>query len=358
MIATLARSSLLALACLLSGLGTVELSVAEPVAEMPREAVLWEERMVDGVSYVSWAQLCEQYSLSHVSLASLPQTYRHRDFDLRLSDDGKSVYLQGFKVDMMHPILFMNGKPELISKADCVQLIDPILRPNYIEPARPVDMVLINAPYGGMSQGGLVQTDSKTREASYTLKLAARLKARLNAKGVPCELVRKGDRFLSDQARVSLVNGYSNAIYISLHVNDGHPSRSGVECYTYRPSAPHSALLGMSMLSQLVQETGAADGGLRGSYFSILRSIRHPACILYLGYSSHEEEGMKLLDMAYQEKMITAMENGILNYIRLSHLPRAVELDREWRMQEVSDAQEPSVESQVGEIIAEPESAL
>ncbi len=327
----------------------------EGMGEIPREAVLWQDRMVDGVSYVSWAQLCEQYGFSPVALETLPMTYRHRDLDLRISDDGKSIFLQGFKVDMMHPILFLNGKPELISKADCVQLIDPILRPTYIEPARPVDMVLINAPYGGMSQGGLIQTDSKTREASYTLKLATRLKARLNAKGVQCELVRKGDQFLSDQARVRLVNGYSNAIYISLHVNDGHPSRSGIECYTYRPSTPHSALLGMSMLSQLVQTTGALDGGLRGSYFSILRSIRHPACLLYLGYSSHDEEGMKLLDLTYQETMVTAMENGILNYIRLSNLPRAVELDREWRMQTANDTPTPSVESQVEEIIAEVE---
>ncbi len=339
------------------------LAAFEVAQVTPREGVAWQQLDVDQVSYVSWDQLCEQYGFRPDDAGHTPLVYRHHEAELRVAEDGKSIYLQGFRIALNHPILFLQGEPELISKHDCIYLLDPILRASYIQPTRPAQTVLINAPYGGVGQGDIMDERTQLSEATYTLRLSRKLAQRLIGKGVHCVLIRSEDQFRSEHERVRIANSFKRAIFVSLHVNQGHVGRSGIETYTVRSSNPHSNLLAMSLHTRLVGKTGARDGGLCVSHYSYLRSIEHPSCLLYLGYMSQPEEKAKLLRPEYQEKLLSAMEEGILNYIRLSEQPRVVELDHQRRalgrasdpLIEVYAEPESLIEQVYEEVIAEPE---
>ncbi len=294
----------------------------------------WKRVDVDGVSYILWEDFCRFYHLrsssqADTALSGTRQNVHHGDFWLSLGKDTQSIYIQGHLIELTHPLIYQEPHRWLISEADCFALLDPILRADYLMRGHaPILTIVIDAPHGGSDQG--IPIDEKLSEAGYTLQLAERLKERLDKHGYYCVLTRKGDVHLSDQARVDQVNSYTNALYISLRLNQGVRAKRGIECYTTRAGlgaaaraheprlVQESALLGMMVQSHILYATRAVDAGLRGSYYSYLRSIKHPACAIYLGYMSHEQERALLLDSGYQQKMLDGLERAIVGFVKLT----------------------------------------
>ncbi len=303
------------------------------VPSAPREDG-WRRVDVDGVSYILWEDFCRFYHLSSsaqadAALRGTRQNVGHGAFWLSLGKDTQSIYIQGHLIELTHPLIYQEPHRWLISEADCFALLDAILRADYLMKGQPaIHTIVIDAPHGGSDRGILI--DEKRSEATYTLQLAERLKERLDKHGYYCVLTRTGDEHLSDQARVDKVNSYTNALYISLRLNQGVHTKRGVECYTTRaglaPAArgkeqrlvQESALLGMMLQSHILYTTHAQDAGLRGSYYSYLRSIKHPACAVYLGYMSHEKERALLLDKDYQQKILDGLERAIVRFVKLT----------------------------------------
>lgn len=214
--------------------------------------------------------------------------------------------------------------------------------------------VVLDAGHGGHDPGAVA---SWAQEKEVVLSVTLRVKARLEAAGVHVIMTRDDDSFLSLQERSTFATTDRN-IFVSIHAN-GSDNRSahGIETFVFgRPLDPsqierairengggdvgaartaeaeriaadiagdilRETQLNYSMtLAELVQErlvgtTGAVDRGVRKNLFYVIRNSRIPAILVELGFITHQEEGQRLAEAAYQQKLADALADGILTFL-------------------------------------------
>lgn len=214
--------------------------------------------------------------------------------------------------------------------------------------------VVLDAGHGGHDPGAVA---SWAREKEVVLSVTLRVKARLEAAGVHVIVTRDDDTFLSLQERSTFATTDRN-IFVSIHAN-GSDNRSahGIETFVFgRPLDPnqierairengggdvgaartaeaeriaadiagdilretqlnYSMTLAELVQGQLVSATGAADRGVRRNLFYVIRNSRIPAILVELGFISHQEEGRRLTENAYQQKLADALADGILTFL-------------------------------------------
>ncbi len=270
--------------------------------------------------------------------------------------DPRELSIQGVRCRLSHPAQTSARGELLLSRADVVTLIDPVLRPAYIPQRREVKTVVIDPGHGGHDVG---QQTAHVREADSVLSLAHQLAAQLRQRGYEVILTREDNRYLSDPQRIDCANAAADAIFLSLHLNNGRSDYHGIETYTVAPfiptpppaepaaenggegsgntPAPPSATassagtpglmpgneqdaaniaLAFALQASLVRSTGAQDGGCRRTRYSLLSSVRCPAAIVELGYATHAEEGAALSTEEYRSTLATALANGVDTFAR------------------------------------------
>lgn len=232
----------------------------------------------------------------------------------------RELTINGFRCELDQPWSTDSSGEVLISRRDFVDIIDPILRPTYISGRREVKTIILDPAHGGNDRG---LTHNKLEEARCTLDIARRLQEALTKRGYKVILTHADDIFLSDQQRVDNSNVVPNAIFVSLHLNEGRSDVSGPETYIAlpeddrRPAAAHvpsSAALAFALQSSLASATGVANMGLRRAHYTLLNSINHPSALVMLGYATNPAEARALTDPAGSEKIITALADGISAY--------------------------------------------
>lgn len=122
----------------------------------------------------------------------------------------------------------------MVSNMDLHKIIDPVLRPTYIANRRSFNTVVIDPGHGGHDSG---TRNRISREADINLSVGKKLRDRLKAMGYQVVMTRDTDNFIALQDRVRIANRHNNAIFISIHFNDGGSSARGVETFTLRPRA-------------------------------------------------------------------------------------------------------------------------
>ena len=75
-----------------------------------------------------------------------------------------------------------------------------------------------------------------------------------------------------------------------------------------------SAELAVAIQDALVDNTGAADRGVRKNTFAVLRETAIPAVLLELGYMSSPTELAKLTTASYQTTLAKSITVGIVAY--------------------------------------------
>ncbi|MDE0683334.1 MAG: N-acetylmuramoyl-L-alanine amidase, partial [Candidatus Poribacteria bacterium] len=65
----------------------------------------------------------------------------------------------------------------------------------------------------------------------------------------------------------------------------------------------------------LVQNTGAADRGVKHARFVVLIGTKVPAILIETGFVSNPVEGRKLTTSAYQHKIATAIAQGVDKFL-------------------------------------------
>ncbi len=116
------------------------------------------------------------------------------------------------------------SKGLMVSNMDLHKIIDPVLRPTYIANRRSFNTVVIDPGHGGHDSG---TRNRISREADINLSVAKKLRDRLKGMGYQVVMTRDTDNFITLQDRVRIANRHSNAIFISIHFNDGGPSARG-----------------------------------------------------------------------------------------------------------------------------------
>jgi N-acetylmuramoyl-L-alanine amidase len=205
------------------------------------------------------------------------------------------------------------------------------------------------------------------REKDVALAVAVRLKAALerDQPGVRIFLTRDADRDVTLDDRVLGARARKPDLLVSLHANSmatrkqrermhgietffladyatGEDARSTAhreneDARSRLPSAPQDTLsfiladlaraqahvdssnLAYVVHQRLIAETGANDRGVQQAPFFVLTGVEAPAILVEMGFISHPNEGRRLKDVQYQERLARAIAKGVgtfLNQLR------------------------------------------
>jgi N-acetylmuramoyl-L-alanine amidase len=230
----------------------------------------------------------------------------------------------------------------------------PVSKPPASQPIpHAIRRIVIDPGHGGKDPGTVGTTG--TEEKTVNLWMAQELADALRAKDYEVLLTRTDDSYIPLAGRAELANKYRADLFVSLHCNASLSSRlNGFEVYflSEKASDPHAdavarmenaslALEGkmpsrpvqvvlrslmknanINKASQLgaiieraaAQQLSQLDRGVKQAGFYVLRDAQMPAILIEMGFLSNREEERRLRNPAYRERMVRAIETGILQY--------------------------------------------
>lgn len=187
------------------------------------------------------------------------------------------------------------------------------------ETVQPKTVIMIDSGHGGNDPGCIKETSEKDfYEKDVNLAIAVKLQRILEADGYQVIMTRETDSALSLDERVALSNQKRPDLFVSIHQNalENDTVSNGIETHYYDHPNLDSKLLAQSVQSFVVQSTAARDRGTcddRDLY--VLKNNTVPACLVETGFLSAAEEGERLLDPEYHEKIAQGIAKGIQNYM-------------------------------------------
>jgi len=168
--------------------------------------------------------------------------------------------------------------------------------------------VVIDAGHGGHDMGTHSRWGGTEKMAA--LDTALRIAPKLRAAGFNTVLTRNSDFFvtLGDRARIS--NSQDNAIFVSVHFNEG-PNRKahGVETY-YRSKYAHE--IADRIEGSVTSLPGVASRGVKTANFYVLRHNEYPAVLVEGGFFSNPAEGSRCASPGYHEALANAISAAII----------------------------------------------
>lgn len=226
--------------------------------------------------------------------------------------------------------------------------------------------VVIDPGHGGQHEGAAGPDGYREKELSLELarKLAAVMEKEAGAKVL---LTRDKDLTLALSERVSMANQFRPDLLISLHANSMPTRRMrathrGIETFFLSVSASgeaarktaerendeqmgtpqdaqakkapsddtlafilhdlqraeahaDSSRLAYAVHQKLIAATKAEDRGVQQAPFSVLMGVEAPAVLVELGFLSHPEEGLRLKDPAYQDRLVGAIAEALKSFL-------------------------------------------
>ena len=297
------------------------LALLLPAPAVTGDGAMWNATSVGDVGYLPLEDLRSFYKLLPLQAAQGTRAVGNGAVSLVFGPGARELRINGIRCVLSHPVKdVVTNQDLLISKADMVKLIDPVLRPTYIANRRLVKTIVIDPGHGGHDAGTVTP---QVREADVTLLVGNKLAEELRKRGFHAVLTHDVNRYQSDQQRVDVANGALDAVYVGLHLNSGRSDIRGAETYTVDPAEPSAkglpgneydaanVALALALQSALVQQCGAPDGGCRRAHYSLLSSLNCPAAMVELGYATNAQEGAMLNTEAYQSRLAAALADAL-----------------------------------------------
>ncbi len=192
-------------------------------------------------------------------------------------------------------------------------------------------LVIIDAGHGG-EDGGAIGINGEL-EKSINLSVALKLEQMLNSVGVTTLLTRSDDTLLYDknsdyqgrkkaldmQARLNIANQYTDAVFISIHMNSFSQAQySGLQVY-YSENNPFSHSLAQTVqqkVKQTLQPNNNRNIKPSNGNIYLLEKIFLPCVLIECGFISNPQECEALCDEDYQNRLAISLCDGILNYFK------------------------------------------
>ena len=295
----------------------------------------WDTTKIEGREYVSVESIKRFYNFAKMTRAGSSVVLENAKVEMKLKVGGNECLMNNVKFVFSHPIETV-GEKNYVSRIDLAKLIDPVLRPNFIQNAGDFRTVVLDPGHGGKDPGA---TNPLGTEAMYNLKLAGMVKKQLEAKGFKVVMTRSTNEYLTLQERVEFANAIKeNAVYVSIHFNSGGSSARGIETFTLSPpGVPHydhdfkaadlqtragnehdsaNIALATSVHGSILRRLGTntLDRGIKRARFSVLSGVRHPAILLEGGFLSHPYEARLIEKEAYQNALASGLVDAIGKY--------------------------------------------
>ena len=190
-------------------------------------------------------------------------------------------------------------------------------------------LIIVDAGHGGFD-GGAVAFDG-TVEKDINLEISMVLSEMLASHGYDVIMTRTTDtgteddftkpiqtRKVSDlKNRLSLMNKYPNAVFVSIHLNKFTASSAKGAQVFYSKNHPDSYTLGDSIQATIKSKLQPDNPrvikqGTRSTY--LLYNAKIPAVIVECGFISNNEELQKLKDDKYKKQLAFAVFCGINDF--------------------------------------------
>ena len=295
----------------------------------------WDTKAIDGRDYVAVDGMKSFYGFDSVTRAGNTVSLENKKIKVELRVGAQECLMNGVKFVFSYKVEELNGKA-WISRIDLAKLVDPVLRPSYIDNAGNFRTVILDAGHGGKDPGA---TNALGTEAGYNLMVAERAKKLLETAGYKVVMTRDSNRYLTLQERVDVANQVKdNAIFISIHHNSGGSAARGIETFTLSPVGVAHYGRGFNQ-SDLQERAGNGhdsanvalatavhgclirkldkntfDRGIKRARFSVLTGVQHPSILVECGFMTHPYEGRMIHNEAYRNAVVKGIVDAVDRY--------------------------------------------
>ena len=181
--------------------------------------------------------------------------------------------------------------------------------------------VVLDAGHGGREPGKIGA--GEIQEKDVNLKIAKKLKGKLEERGIQAVLTREKDETLAPEGsanrqvedikkRVERIDGENALLAVSIHQNSYQdPEVRGAQVFYYQHSieGKEAAAILQEALIRMDPEH-PREAKANGTYY-LLRRTSTPTVIVECGFLSNPEEAKLLASEEYQEKIAEAVAEGI-----------------------------------------------
>ncbi|MTI81713.1 MAG: AMIN domain-containing protein [Firmicutes bacterium] len=185
------------------------------------------------------------------------------------------------------------------------------------------DKVIFIDPGHGGNDPGAPGYSRSIWEEHVNLDMALKLSAILKQQGANVQLSRFSDRTVDLHQRPELANHGNADIFVSIHSNaNPNPSTSGTSTYYYAPYSKAQLYeqmadrrrLAQSIQTEMVNNLGLVDKGIRQANFAVLRGTDMPSVLVETAYMSNPREEQLLANEAFRQKVAESIAKGINAY--------------------------------------------
>ena len=279
----------------------------------------WNPEIINGVQYIPMSEVRTHYKLTRERTEGRQKVYEVPEkIQIRIQARSQDMFMNNMKFVLSYPVADHPSKGLMVSNMDLHKIIDP--------------------GHGGHDSG---TRNRISREADINLSVGKKLRDRLKTMGYQVVMTRDTDNFIALQDRVRIANRHNNAIFISIHFNDGGSSARGVETFTLAPAGTsssmsrnirHDALQGNAQDSMNIALATAVQGhmlkgplaikegismvdrGIKRARYSVLCTIKHPAILVEGGFMSNPQEALLIATERYQNFMASSLAAAVHQY--------------------------------------------
>jgi len=228
-------------------------------------------------------------------------------------------------------------------------------------PAAAGPLVVLDPGHGGVHEGAMGV--GGVMEKALALDFSLRAKEALEKAGMTVVLTRDRDVHVKLSDRVAFSNARRPDLFVSLHYNS-MPTRAqrerfaGLQTFFLSadtsgeearrtalrenaesspgPQQPHaddtlafilkdlarteahqdSSRLAAALHARLLAATGAEDRGVQQAPLFVLMGMDAPAALVELGFIAHPEEGKRLQEAGYQQKLVEGLVAGVRDFLQ------------------------------------------
>ncbi len=195
--------------------------------------------------------------------------------------------------------------------------------------------VVVDAGHGGVDGGASSQS---VIESDITLAIAKKVEHQLKRMGAEVVMTRTTDGDVLDEhapseefatlrerkkqdifLREKIVKSNEPEIFVTIHANAIPEEKwRGAQVFYHQAGHPNSELLAKSVqdsIKNTLQNTTREALAIKQIY--LLKKAEVPAILIETGFLSNNEERDLLVNESYQEKMASAIVDGIENYVNM-----------------------------------------
>jgi N-acetylmuramoyl-L-alanine amidase len=299
------------------------------------QAFEWKIIQEGGRDYVRLEDIRTFYKFPRLQREGRHAWLRSNTMMIKFSNNAEDIYINNVKFCLSFPTSEHNGSI-IVSRVDLAKLLDPIIRPTYIENVLPFDTVVIDAGHGGHDSGA---TGSYGAEKAYTLDTSVRLEKRLKEMGYKTLMTRRTDIFLTLGERVAIANRTPRSIFVSVHFNSYRSSTAiGFETFALAPQGTattydelkstdmanrrgnqrdsENIALATAVHANSLYKLRSVDRGVKRARYSVISGIEKPGILVEGGFVSSPSEGARIHRPDFRQTLAEAIAGGINNYRR------------------------------------------